>query len=283
MTPSKSSRRALRRVGSRRSGSPERSSASRWRPRREPNGLRPRRRRSRAGSTTSTAVAGSTNAGQVAYVTPTGDVVVAEADGSGAVTIGSGAATNRRGLAPLAWRQPGADAITYVRTDGALVTAPTNGGEPLVFATDAVVPPESDESILSWDVSGSFLIYLAEPEPGKIESRVVDLTTADDTHPPQIRTIGNPDRRVVIAQAFSPLDPIIYQRTADPDTGREFTVAIVEPFKGTIFGSKFSLDDVTFSPDGRYVYAVSKGNGNVQQLVRISLRKPHRRRPRERP
>ncbi|MFN8053103.1 MAG: hypothetical protein U0Q22_16780 [Acidimicrobiales bacterium] len=227
--------------------------------------------------TTTTAVPGSTasdSGGQVAYVTPTGDVMVAEADGSSPVKIGHDAATNRRGLAPLSWRQPGADAVTYVRTDGALVVAPTDGAPETVFATDAVVPPDAEEDILSWDITGSLLIYLAQSSPGRVESRVVDLTTADDTHPPQIRPIGNPERRTVLAQAFSPIDPIIYQRTADPDTGREFTVAIVEPFKGTIFGSKFSLDDVTFSPDGRYVFAVSKGNGDVQQLVRVSMRKP---------
>ncbi|HNI33855.1 MAG TPA: hypothetical protein PLV93_00570 [Microthrixaceae bacterium] len=212
--------------------------------------------------------------GRIAYVTPAGDVVVADGDGSNAVTVGSGAVSNDRGLAPLAWRQPAADAITYVREDGALVIAPVDGSPERIIATDAVVPPDADETIVSWDFSGSFLIYLAEPAPGRVEARVIDLTTADDDTPPEIRVIGNPDRRRVLAQAFSPLDPIIYQKTVDPDTGRQFTVSIVEPTKGTVYGSNFSFDDVTFSPDGRYAFAVSGGNGNVEQMVRLTVRNP---------
>jgi len=229
------------------------------------------------GSTTTTApsgVASETDPGRIAYVRPNGDVVVAESDGSNAKVVGTGAVSNNLGLAPLAWREPAGDAVTYVRNDRALVTAPVDGGPPLILATDAVVPPDVDETILSWDLTGSFLIYLAEPTAGRIESRVVDLTTADDDTQPEIRTIGNPDRRVVLAQAFSPLDPIIYQKTADADTGAQFTVAIVEPFKGTIFGSDFSFDDVTFSPDGRYVFGVAKDTGDVQQMVRLSMRNP---------
>lgn len=225
---------------------------------------------------TTTLRRGADDPGRVAYVTPTGDVVVAEGDGSSPVTIGTDAAANAAGLAPLSWRQPASDAVAYVREDGALVVAPIDGSTPTVLATDAVVPSAADENILSWDLSGSFLTYLAAAGPDRVESRVVDLTTAEPGTPPQIRTIGNPDRRTVLAQAFSPLDPIIYQKTADSDTGREFTVAIVEPFQGTIFGSRLSLDDVTFTPDGRYVFAVSRGSGNVQQLVRVSMRNPTR-------
>lgn len=229
-------------------------------------------------SATTTTVAPSSaderDPGRIAYVTPTGDVVVAASDGSSPITVGSGAVANDRGLTPLAWRQPASDAITYVRNDGALVVAPIDGSAPTILATDAVVPPAADEQILSWDISGSFLIYLAEPVPGRIESRTVDLTTAVEGGAPEIRPIGNPDRRTVLAQAFSPLDPIIYQKTADIDTGRQFTVAIVEPFKGTIYGSDFTLDDVTFTPDGRYAFAVSKGTGDVQQLVRLDMRNP---------
>lgn len=210
--------------------------------------------------------------GRIAYVTPEGEVVVADSDGTNAITVGSGAVANDEGLAPLAWRQPGADAVTFVRDDGALVVAPIDGGEPLILATDAVVPPDSDEAILSWDLTGNFLIYLAEPVAGRIESRVIDLSTADDDNPPQVRTIGNPDRRRVIAQMFSPIDPIIFQKTADIDTGRRLTVAIVEPIAGTIIGSNLSVDDVTFGPDGRYAFAITRVADGVEQLVRMALR-----------
>ena len=48
----------------------------------------------------------------------------------------------------------------------------------------------------------------------------------------------------------------IGQIYVDPDTGRQFTVSIVEPTKGTVYGSNFSFDDVTFSPDGRTLVPV---------------------------
>ena len=212
--------------------------------------------------------------GRIAYVRPNGEVVVADSNGSNANVIGSGAVANELGLAPLAWRQPSSDAVTYVRNDRALVIAPISGDAPTVIATDAVVPPDADETILSWDLTGTLLIYLAEPRPGRIESRVVDFSEATDTLPPEIRTIGSPGRRRTLSQAFSPIDPLIYQRTVDPDTGREFTVSIVEPIDGRQFGTPFTLDDATFSPDGRYIFAVSKGIGNIEQLVRLSVLKP---------
>ena len=56
--------------------------------------------------------------GRIAWVTPSGDVMVARHDGSGATQVGSGAVANAAGLAPLAWRQPGGDAITFVYDDG---------------------------------------------------------------------------------------------------------------------------------------------------------------------
>jgi hypothetical protein len=227
-----------------------------------------------ATSTTLPASIADRDTGRIAYVTPAGDVVVADSDGANAVTVGSGAVTNNRGLAPLSWRQPAADAITYVRNDGSLMVAPIDGSAPLVMATDAVVPPNADETILSWDFTGSFLIYLAKGPGDRVLSKVIDLTTADDQNAPEVRTIGNAGRRTVLAQAFSPLDPIIYQKTADSDTGELFTVAIVEPINGTVFGSDYSFDDVTFTPDGRYVFAVTKDTGNVEQLVRLSMRNP---------
>ncbi len=210
-------------------------------------------------------------AGRIAYVTPGGDVVVANGDGTGALTVGSDAAVNRWGLAPLAWRQPAADAITYVRKDGALVVAPVTGEEPQIVATDAVVPADADEDIISWQLSGAFLAYVAQPAPGVIESRVIDFSRADEDSPPEVRILGNPDGRDVLAQGFSPVDPVLWQRTADPETGREFTLAIVEPFEGKLLPTPLTVFDPTMSPDGRYLYAVLKGTGDIEQIVRISI------------
>ena len=214
--------------------------------------------------------------GRIAFVRPDGEVVVADSDGGNPRTIGTGAVANRFGLAPLAWRQPSSDAVTYVRNDRALVVAPVDGSPSTVLATDAVVPADADESILSWDLTGTLLIYLAEPRPGRVEARVVDFSKATATTPPENRVIGDPDRRRPLAQSFSPVDPLIYQRTADPDTGREFTVSIVAPVGGAQFGTPYTLDDATFSPDGRYIFAVAKGTGATQQLVRLSVLKPGR-------
>ena len=78
----------------------------------------------------------------------------------------------------------------------------------------------------------------------------------------------------MLAQSFLPLDPVIYQRTRSKETGRELTVAVVSPFDGSIAGLPIGLDDVTFSPDGRYAFAVSGGTGRMEQLVRIDMIRP---------
>lgn len=218
-----------------------------------------------------TAPLSASGLGRIAYVTPGGDVVVANGDGTQATTVGSDAAVNRFGLAPLAWRQPASDAITYVRRDGALVVAPVTGEEPQIVATDAVVPLDADEDILSWQLTGAMLIYLAEISPGVVVSRVVDFSLADETSPPEIRTIGSRDERTVVEQAFSPVDPFLYQRTVDTVTDRELTLAIVEPFEGGLIPTPLTVFDPTMSPDGRYLYAVLRGTGDVEQIARFNI------------
>lgn len=212
--------------------------------------------------------------GQTAYVTPGGDVMVIDGDGGSPRRIGTGAAANSAGLAPMAWRQPAADAVAYVRRDRALVVAPTNGDPPIVLANDAVVPADADESILSWDLSGSLIIYLAETRPGHVESRMISLSTAKAGEPAENQAIGDAARRRVLAQTFSPLDPYIIQRTRDVDTGGELTLALVNPSSGSTIGTPFSLDDPTFSPDGKFLFAVSHGPGKIDQLVRVSVVDP---------
>ena len=66
------------------------------------------------------------------------------------------------------------------------MVAPIDGSPSQILANDAVVPPAADEMIISWDFSGSYLIYLAEVGADRIESRVVDLTTADDDTPADV-------------------------------------------------------------------------------------------------
>lgn len=234
---------------------------------------------SRGQATTTTSPTGASTGlsdgpGQTAYVTPNGDVMVTASDGEAPRRIGTGAATNASGLAPMAWRQPAADAVAYVRRDRALVVAPTNGDPVIVLANDAVVPADADESIISWDLSGSLVIYLAETRPGRVESRMIALSTAKDGEQGENQAIGDVARREVLAQTFSPLDPYIIQRTRDVDTGGELTLSLVNPSSGSTIGTPFSLDDPTFSPDGRYLFAVSRGTGAVEQLVRVSIIDP---------
>jgi len=227
------------------------------------------------GTTPSTTAApGARSQGRLAYVTAAGEVVVADGDGTDARPVGRDAATNAVGLAPLAWRQPGAESIAYVRTDGSLVVARVDGGGELVVATDAAVPSYADEQLLSWDVTGTFLSYLGEVAPGTFESRVVDFSQSEETSNWQVRTVGNPDKRIVLAQAFSPIDPIMWQRTVDPETSREFTLALVEPVGGGIVGVPFGLGDPSISPDGRVLYGVVRDAAGVSQLVRIRISKP---------
>ena len=225
--------------------------------------------------------------GKIAYATSAGDVMVANSDGTEPVKIGGDAATNGEGLAPLAWRQPGSDAITYVRRDGALVVAPINGTAPTVLATDAVVPADASDRILGWDATGTFVIYLAEPTPGRVESRAISWATGDETasggatliagdgsgEPINI-AFGDPVNRRTRSQVVSPLDPVVYLDSVDPDTGAPYTAALVVPGGQDLLSSPFQLDDVMFSPDGRYVFAVSRSVRGVEQLVRMSLRDP---------
>lgn len=222
-------------------------------------------------TTTTTPIVLPEAQGRIAFVTPAGDVVVADGDGQNALVVGTGAATNRYGLAPLAWRQPTSDAITYVREDGSLVVAPVNGDPERIVADDAVVPPDADERILSWELNGTLLAYIAERGPGETVAKVVDFTSESEDVPPEVREIGSPESRIVLAQEFSPTDPLLWQRTIDAETGEELTLAIVSPDDGRLLPVPVSYFDPVVSPDGAYLYAVDRSAGSVQQLVRVSI------------
>ncbi len=209
----------------------------------------------------------------IAYSTPSGDVVVADSSGANPKVIGSGAVANAVGLAPLAWRRPASDAVTYVRNDGALVSAPIDGSAPTVLATDAAVPPDAEPNIISWELTGTFVNYIASASPGRYESVVLDFSGADKVHPVVRRVVGNPDQRHVIEQFFAPLDPFMVERTTDRETGREFTVALVEPLGGTILAMPYTMKYPTMSPDGRWAFGVSSLSG-IDQLVRIGFVNP---------
>ena len=225
-------------------------------------------RPSSSGQTVTTAKAAPvpTSPGRVAYVTPSGDVVVAQSDGSAANVIGSGAVANSAGLAPLAW-SPAGDVVAYVRKDGALVIASTSGKPEVIAATNAVVPPGVDENVLSIDVTGVAIAYLADAGNGRYQAMVTRFDTTDpkakDTTP-----LTDPADRVPTAFEFSPLDVYLYLQSKDVETGRDFTIALVDPFSGTPIPSPFSVDDPSFSPDGALVYGVTHV-GDVDQILSV--------------
>jgi len=201
--------------------------------------------------------------GRIAYATPAGDVVVAESDGSRARVIGSGAVSNRAGLAPLAW-SPVGDSVAYVRNDGALVLAPTDpGGVARVVATDAVVPSSAAENILSFDPTGVSIAYIRTGPLGAPQAALVRFDG-----PASVVALTDPRQRIPVEFAFSPLDPYLYLRSVDAETGREFSIAVAQPGGGTPFATPFTVDDPVFSPDGAYVYGVV--NKGLDQLVRVA-------------
>src|SRR5690606_921282 len=141
--------------------------------------------------------------------------------------------------------------VAYVRTDGALVLAPVTGqGESQIVATDAVVPPNAGENILSFDITGASIAYLARGANGVAQAMLGFYDGRPD--PPQ--PLSDPGARIPLEIQYSPLDPYLFLRSADVETGREFTIAIVEPFSGVPTGSPYSVDDPAFAPDGKYLY-----------------------------
>ncbi len=203
--------------------------------------------------------------GRVAYVTPTGDVVVSQSDGSDGKVVGRGAVANAAGLAPLTW-SPGGSQVAYVRNDGALVLAAANGQGEQIVATDAVVPPQASENLLSFDITGVSIAYLAAGPNGVARAMLAFVDGRED--PPQ--QLSDPVTRVPLELQFSPLDPYLYLRSADVETGKELTIAVVEPFSGQPTSSPFSVDDPAFAPDGKFFYAVASLKGK-EQLVRLDV------------
>jgi len=217
------------------------------------------------GATTPTTLIAPGRPGRVAYVTPAGELIVAEGDGSSPRTVGRDAASNSAGLSPMAW-SPATSQLAYVRTDGALVLANANGeGDPQIIATDAIVPPEADENLLSFDITGISVAYIAKG-PGDIAQ--AKLAVFDGADKGKFVSLSDPANRVPLEIQFSPLDPYLYLRSADVETRKEFTIAVVEPFSGTPFATNFSVDDPSFAPDGAFLFGVLASKGK-DQLAKV--------------
>jgi hypothetical protein len=203
--------------------------------------------------------------GRVAYATPDGDVVVAQSDGSQPLVVGHGAVKTASGLAPLAW-SPDGGKVAYIRNDGALVLASSdNSTLPEVVATDAVVTPFATEDLLSFLVTDQAISYLRAAPGGR---SVAAVTFFDGENKGRTVNLTDPATRVPTAFQFSPLDPYLYLQSADVETLKDFTTAVVDPIQATPFSSPYSVDDPVFAPDSAYAYGVLNV-GQSQQLVRI--------------
>jgi hypothetical protein len=203
--------------------------------------------------------------GRVAYVTPGGDVVVAQSDGSQPLIVGHGAVQTTSGLAPLAW-SPDGGKVAYVRNDGALVLASSdNSAFPETVATDAVVSQFATENLLSFVVSGQAISYLRAAPGGR---SIAAVTFFDGQNKGKTINLTDPATRVPTAFQFSPLDPYLYLQSADVETLKDFTTAVVDPIQATPFSTPYSVDDPAFAPDSAYAYGVVSVGGS-QQLVRV--------------
>jgi hypothetical protein len=203
--------------------------------------------------------------GRIAYVTPAGDVTVANSNGTNPLVIGSGAVANSLGLAPLAWSPDGA-LVAYVRQDGDLVLASADGtAPPIIAATDAVVQPQTNEDVLSFDVTGRGVAYL-EKGPGAVAIAAVAVYDGPDTG--TIIPLTDPTTRVPVEFQFSPLDPYLYLQSQDAQTGQNLSVAVVDPLNHQPFGLPLTLDEPAFAPDGAFLYGVAR-TATGDQLVQL--------------
>jgi hypothetical protein len=220
----------------------------------------------RSGSTTTIDIAHiPVQPGRVAFVTPSGDVVVAQSDGSLPLVVGHGAVATSSGLSPLAW-SPDGSTVAYVRNDRALVLASSdNSVAPQIVATDAIVTPFASEDLLSFLVTGQAISYLRAASGGR---SIAAVTFIDGQNKGRTINLTDPATRVPTAFQFSPLDPYLYLQSADVETLKNFTTAVVDPIQATPFSTPYSIDDPVFAPDSAYAYGVMTV-GAAQQLIRI--------------
>lgn len=223
----------------------------------------------RSSTTTTPELGPKARPGRVAYVTLAGELVIASSDGSNPKVMGTGAVANKAGLAPIAWSTDDAR-IAYVRNDRKLAIVTISDGSVAEIDDNVVVPPNADENIIGFDITGKFVVYVSEVAPGRYAVKTADFTGGGF---PVLRQLTDPAARTIISVRFSPLDPILYVQSADVETGQEFTIAGLNPIEGTIVSGPVSLADPVISPDGASAFGVYKnqGGGGVDQLIRVDI------------
>ena len=223
----------------------------------------------RSSTTTTPEATPKPRPGRIAYVTLAGELVIASSDGSSPKVMGTGAVANKAGLAPIAWSTDDAR-IAYVRNDRKLAIITISDGSVAEIDDNVVVPPSADENIIGFDITGKFIVYVSEVSPGRYAAKSADYTQGAT---PILRQLTDPAARTIQSVRFSPVDPILYVQSTDVETGKEFTIAGLNPVEGTIVSGPISLEDPIISPDGATAYGVFKNQsgGGIDQLVRVDI------------
>ncbi len=224
---------------------------------------------------------GETNqpSGPVAYVNADGEVLVGIGEATPAV-VGAFAAlgANSQGSVAIA---PTADAVAYVRSDGALVMVTTEGTDARVLATDVALGAVGANRMIGWDSTGDRLSYVAagtEEQVADTSTRprsrqsgtflaplpsgpLGDILKVVDRAGNVVSTIGDPSLRSVVGVNWSPADPVMVVDSEIPGTTDRYTLSIATEGSNELAPTTLSVDEPAFAPDGSFVVSVGPVEG----------------------
>ena len=226
--------------------------------------------------------------GQVAYVDSDGQVLVGIGEATPAV-VGAFAALGPTGQGAVAI-SPTADSLIYVRSDGALVQIETDGGEPVVLATDVALDAVGVEPVIGFNGTGDRISYVAvgteeevadastrkrNSDPGSFlaplpEGPLGNVLKVLDRKGTVLSVLGDPSLRSVVGVTWSPGDPLMAVETEIPGTNDRYTMSIAADGGDGLTSTVLSVDDPDFAPDGTYVVAAGPSKG-LKELVRVEL------------
>lgn len=226
---------------------------------------------------------------RVAFVTAGGDVLTA-IGAEKPEPVASDAAVDRTGRGSLSI-SPTGDLIVYVRSDGALVSVPVEGGATKVLADDVWLPAVGSPAVIAWDPTAGRIAYLAVGtedmvEPRSDEPRLPSVEGAHTKPLPEGQLgavikivdrdgavqgrIGDPSTRSVTGITYSSTDDLMLVESEIPGEGKPYSLATSSSATDEIVGTPLSADTPSFSPDGNFIIAVGPRPGGMQELLRLS-------------